>query len=128
MNQIQKNILQNIVQPAIRNSITTRLCEVVDYNPKGTIDVKILNASSEQESIGDYIVDSFMKDILVINSSAIKDEVPEPGDIVYIDLINGDRKRGVLLSLLKRNISSDRDKTGGSISMPLSSQAPPCWR
>lgn len=128
MNPIRKIIQNEIVEPALLASRDAMLAEVVHYNPLSySVDVMPLSRKIKDNHTGESISDHMIKGVSVMHSRAVKDEVPEPGDIVYIDFPGQDMSHPIILALMKKNLCDETNRTGGTISKTLASQAPPVW-
>jgi hypothetical protein len=118
-NPLREAILKDIVEPAIRASKKTLLGEVVYVDEfSGTLDVRPVSSPMLSSYDDELVTEEFIEKVKFVNSNSIKDAKPVVGDIVYIDFVDNDLSKPVLLNILK-HVDSDTFKTGIS-EMPTS--------
>lgn len=91
---------------------------VVDYNhKKKTIDIKLSGYNHTKSEGEDSHSEEIIEDILVLNDKQVKKDKPERGDLVYVDFVNNDMSKAVLLSVVKKP-DDNIDNTGKEVIEP----------
>jgi hypothetical protein len=114
-NPLRDSLIKDIVEPAIQASRKAFLGEVMCVDEMaGTIDVKPYGSNIVESSGDSLMSEDFIEKVSFLNSLSFKDMKPQTGDKVYIDFINNDMSRPVLLNII-REVSSEMFDTGQSL-------------
>lgn len=116
-NSFQKKILR-MIDDQIDFKRSSYTAYVIDYNhSKKTIDVKLSGYNHGRTDEEDEYAEEKIKDILILNDKQLKKDNPKPGDLVYIDFVNNDMSKAVLLSVMKKP-DGNIDNTGKATKEP----------
>lgn len=116
-NKFKENILKMIDQQ-INFKRSSYTAHVVNYNHESkTIDVKLSNTGDGMSVGGDQTQEERVENIAILNDKLLKSEEPKKGDFVYIDFINNDMSKAVLLSIIKKP-DDNINNTGKSVKEP----------
>lgn len=121
MNPLRDQII-DMIKNEIEFGRSTYPAYVTNYNNSTrTINVKLSRVNHGGSTSGNQYAEKEIKDISVLNSRSVKDDPPMPGDYVYLDFINNDFSKAIILTILRKN-DADVNRTGKDIEQSLYSQ------
>ena len=121
MNPLRDQII-DMIKHEVEFGRSTYPAYVTNYNNTNrTIDVRLSRVNHGESTSNNQYIEKQIKDISVLNSRAIKDDPPMSGDYVYLDFINNDFSKAIILTILRKN-DADVNRTGKDIEQSLYSQ------